>query len=77
MCLLAVYSYRVQIAGAFNGWQQVDTIYDEKAKLHVFKLKLQPGSHQYKWIIDGEWKYDGDRPICRDPQGNVNNFILL
>lgn len=69
--------YRVQIAGAFNNWHQVDTIYDEKAKYHTFKLRLPPGSHQYKWIIDGEWKYDGERPICRDSQGNVNNFILL
>lgn len=67
----------MQIAGAFNNWQQVDTIYDEKAKQHSFKVKLLPGSHQYKWIIDGEWKYDGERPITRDPMGNVNNFILL
>lgn len=67
----------MQIAGVFNGWQYADTNYDEKSKMHEFKLKLLPGSHQYKWIIDGEWKYDGERPICRDSHGNVNNFILL
>ena len=67
----------MQIAGTFNNWQQVEATFDEKSKEHVFSVNLTPGSHQYKWVIDGEWKCDGDRPICNDVLGNVNNFILL
>jgi hypothetical protein len=30
---------------------------------------------QYKFIVDGEWKYDPNQPAMFDEMGNVNNMI--
>lgn len=45
-----------------------------------FKLtiNLKPGAtYQYKFIVDNEWKYDGNKQTVTDPIGNVNNCILI
>lgn len=47
--------------------------------LSVFQVvvDLPPGYHQYKFIVDGEWRHD-DRQTCMpDPLGNVNNWLLV
>jgi len=40
-------------------------------------LELPPGSHSYKFIVDGEWLHDPSRPSQKDEKGNVNNVILV
>jgi len=30
---------------------------------------------QYKFIVDGEWKYAADQTVMYDEQGNVNNVL--
>ena len=30
---------------------------------------------QYKFIVDGEWKYDPSQPAMYDEMGNVNNVM--
>jgi len=43
----------------------------------VASLELPPGSHTYKFIVDGEWLHDPSRPSREDEKGNVNNVILV
>jgi hypothetical protein len=31
--------------------------------------------YQYKFIVDGEWKYAPELPAMRDEIGNVNNVL--
>ena len=31
--------------------------------------------HQYKFIVDGEWRFSPDDPTAPDEQGNINNII--
>jgi 5'-AMP-activated protein kinase regulatory beta subunit len=31
--------------------------------------------HQYKFIVDGEWRFSPDDPTTPDEQGNINNFV--
>lgn len=38
---------------------------------------LPPGVHQYKFIVDGEWRHDESQPYMPDPLGNVNNWIFV
>ncbi|KAL3679986.1 hypothetical protein R1sor_022942 [Riccia sorocarpa] len=38
---------------------------------------LPPGYHQYKFIVDGEWRHDDQQSVVSDPLGNVNNWILV
>ena len=33
--------------------------------------------HQYKFIVDGEWRHDESQPYMPDPLGNVNNWLFV
>lgn len=33
--------------------------------------------HQYKFIVDGEWRHDELQPYMPDPLGNVNNWLFV
>lgn len=33
--------------------------------------------HQYKFIVDGEWRHDDTQPYMPDPLGNVNNWLFV
>ena len=35
---------------------------------------LPPGVYQYKFIVDGIWRYAPDLPAAYDEMGNVNNI---
>jgi len=40
-------------------------------------VHLPPGYHQYKFIVDGEWRHDETQPNMPDPLGNVNNWLFV
>ena len=40
-------------------------------------VHLPPGYHQYKFIVDGEWRHDESQPFMPDPLGNVNNWLFV
>jgi len=40
-------------------------------------VHLPPGYHQYKFIVDGEWRHDETQPFMPDPLGNVNNWLFV
>jgi 5'-AMP-activated protein kinase regulatory beta subunit len=31
--------------------------------------------HQYKFIVDGEWRFSPEDPSIPDANGNINNYI--
>lgn len=33
--------------------------------------------HQYKFIVDGEWRHDESQAYMPDPLGNVNNWLFI
>lgn len=37
--------------------------------------KLPRGVHYYKFIVDGDWKYNPDDQSAPDDTGNINNYI--
>ena len=40
-------------------------------------LDLPEGEHQYKFLIDGEWKHDPNEPTTDNDQGTKNNIIIV
>lgn len=38
-------------------------------------MKLTPGVHLYKFIVDGEWRFSPDDLQSTDENGNINNII--
>jgi len=53
---------RVQLAGSFTAWQSQPISMTRGADgLWHTKVKLAPGTYQYRFIVDGEWH---DDPTC-------------
>jgi 1,4-alpha-glucan branching enzyme len=54
-------SQKVSIAGSFNNWEpQVMT----QGRDGVWRITVQlvPGAHQYKFMVDAEWRDDPNNP---------------
>jgi 1,4-alpha-glucan branching enzyme len=56
---------KVFVAGAFNDWDPTaKQLLDKKSEgLYTATINLEPGSYQYKFVIDGIWCAD---PECTD-----------
>ena len=63
------------ICGSFTHWQKMPMQWRQTgATGEWFKvIDLTPGTHQYKFIIDGQWRHDHTAPTVLDNLGNVNN----
>jgi len=40
-------------------------------------VRLHPGIHDYKFIVDGKWCYDNKRHNEDDGSGNINNVVTV
>jgi chromosome partitioning protein len=73
----------VRIAGDFNGWvpdKGVRSVIesDDGARVWTKILHLPPGTYQYRYVVDGEWRED---PVNDDtapsPTGRVNSVLTV
>ena len=70
----------VSVAGSFNGWQPqtLSPGSGKGATTYARNFFLQPGSHQYKFIINGEWLLD---PTCHESvpndYGSLNSVLTI
>lgn len=53
---------KVILSGSFNGWDEQNTKMNRTATGWELTLKLSPGHHQYKFIVDGSWIEDPKNP---------------
>jgi 1,4-alpha-glucan branching enzyme len=62
---------KVCVAGTFNNWNPTANPLKDNPDSGHFKttIKLSPGRHEYKFIVNGEWRVD---PKCsiRVPNGH-------
>lgn len=66
---------KVYITGSFCGWTIFhEMIKDLKNGKYYLTLFLMKGKHEYKFLIDGEWKFNKNFPTINN-NGNINNFI--
>ncbi|KAL2613022.1 hypothetical protein R1flu_024714 [Riccia fluitans] len=70
---------RVHLCGSFTRWQDTMPMSPMEGLPSVFQVvcTLPPGYHQYKFIVDGEWRHDDQQSVMSDALGNVNNWILV
>ncbi len=54
----------VYVAGSFNGWGPAKHRLTEDGKTGVFKrqVNVEPGTVEYKFVVDGEWQIDSACP---------------
>lgn len=66
---------KVAIAGTFNQWQQIPMVKSEKDFIAI--VDLPEGEHEFKFLVDGEWKVSTDEPACENDMGTKNNCIKI
>merc|ERR1712107_951435 len=66
----------VEVAGLDVGWGKRLQLENAEAATFVLRRKLQAGSYQYKFIVDGEWMASADLPTVND-NGNLNNVLTV
>jgi 5'-AMP-activated protein kinase regulatory beta subunit len=63
----------VYISGTFTNWKPIPMV-----KSHgdfVTIVDLPEGKHQYKFLVDGEWRHDSHEPTADNGLGTENNTI--
>ncbi|XP_051129952.1 sucrose nonfermenting 4-like protein [Andrographis paniculata] len=67
----------VFISGSFTGWTQWPMTPVEGCST-VFQTicSLPPGYHQYKFVVDGEWRHDEHQPFISSSIGTVNTILI-
>lgn len=73
----------VRIAGDFNGWvpdKGVESTTRSEGETRVWTkiLKLSPGTYQYRYVVDGEWRQDPLNPQhAPGPLGQHNSLLVV
>ena len=71
----------VRIAGDFNGWvpdKDVRSRVEAEGPHRVWTkvLLLPPGTYQYRYVVDGEWRTDPSNPESTPgPMGQPNSVL--
>jgi len=66
----------VFLAGDFNAWNPRSHRMTRKDGCFKRKLKLEPGAHEYKFVVDGEWLVDPNAVEQRPNEfGSMNSVI--
>ncbi|HYH03731.1 MAG TPA: hypothetical protein VEC37_11550, partial [Bacillota bacterium] len=62
------------LAGSFNNWSPEALRMDRTDSGWIAAVKLAPGKHWYKFVVDGGWQVDGDNLLKEnDGRGNINS----
>ncbi len=73
----------VRIAGDFNGWvpdKGVRSVIEAENGARVWTkiLQLPPGTYQYRYVVDGEWREDPTNSnTASSPTGRVNSVLVV
>ena len=71
-------SNEVYLSGTFNEWSTLRTRMIKTDSGWQATIPLQPGKHQYKYIIDGRWKEDPQNDTREDDgQGGYNSVYFV
>ena len=70
---------KVELVGDFNSWQDpIELNDDDEDGIWITIAKLDPGTYQYKFIVDGEWKPDPSNPMdADDAHGGRNSVVIV
>lgn len=70
--------HQVRVAGSFNKWrpeQQPMNEVDGNGNYEAV-IRLPPGRHEYKFVVDGQWRMDAANPQwALNGMGTLNSVI--
>jgi len=64
----------VLLTGSFSNWRESVMLRKDGEEMTAV-LRLAPGSYEYKFIVDNQWRYDGNQAVVKGCNGNINNVI--
>ncbi len=73
----------VRIAGDFNGWvpdKGVRSLIESEGQTRVWTkiLQLPPGTYQYRYVVDGEWREDPENPeVVTSALGGRSSVLVV
>jgi hypothetical protein len=69
---------QVCIVGSFNEWDPMANMlgYDEDGRWGC-TLALEPGEHEYRFVVDGEWCDDPENLLRRPNEFGTENCVLI
>ncbi len=67
---------RVIVSGSFNGWSTENYRMSRSNGKWTFSLRLEPGKHSYKFIVDGQWMLDPRNELWEENEYSTHNSIL-
>jgi 1,4-alpha-glucan branching enzyme len=70
---------RVFVAGSFNGWDPAANPMMDNPDSGHYKaaIRLPPGRHEYKFVVDGEWRVDPKCPARVSTGSGMENSVLV
>jgi 1,4-alpha-glucan branching enzyme len=74
-CLATPEAKKAFVAGDFNGWNPQADAMVRRNGFFARSIKLAPGEHQYKFIIDGTWQVDPSARTIVSGLGTSNNVV--
>lgn len=66
----------VKLSGAWNGWMTIQ-MYHEGGGMWSVVTPVPVGSHQFKFVVDGEWKHSTRHPTVGDDPSTMNNVRVV
>ena len=71
-------AHYITLAGSFNNWQPLRTLFRKDGSGWYCTLLLPPGKYPYRSIVDGNWQTDPDNTQTEsDGQGNTNSVLTV
>ena len=76
--LQAPEAQQVVLCGTFNDWDQ-DTRRLKRSKNGIWStfLSLEPGTYEYRFLVDGQWQNDPNADVVPNPFGSQNNVLMV
>ncbi len=68
---------RVYLAGSFNQWSTMQQPMEKTDSGWVACIRLMPGRHLYKYIVDGKWITDPNNPKTDKDQNRMVNSVIF
>lgn len=68
---------KVHLVGDFNQWKAA-AMSKQKDGSFATVVKLKPGTYEYKFVVDGQWRVDPDNGAwALNPFGTLNSVATV
>jgi CubicO group peptidase (beta-lactamase class C family) len=67
----------VTLAGSFNNWNGLHTLFFRKGNEWVCRIDLRPGTYHYKLVVDGEWILDPGNTATAKDNEHTNSVLVV